>query len=208
MSPTPTPESGSPPPRGAQPGRGRYPSGQSQPDPEPRVHPSAPPPGAWQPTPQQPYDQQGDPPQGYGQQAYGQQAYAPYPGPGQAAYPQPGYGQGHGYTQAMSDNDQRVWATLSHISIPLVGFVGALIASLAFRDRGGPWLKEHTTEALNFSILVTVASLMASGLTLVIIGWILLPLIWVGALVSCILAAIAASRGEAYAYPLNWRLVS
>ena len=36
---------------------------------------------------------------------------------------------------------------------------------------------------------------------------ILLPLIFIAALVLCIMAAIAANKGEAYRYPVNWRLI-
>ena len=84
--------------------------------------------------------------------------------------------------------------------------VGPLIAYLVFKDRS-PWLKESTTEALNFSILYTIAQVVSSILTLVVIGGILLPLIGIAALVLCILAAIASNKGEQYRYPVNWRMV-
>ena len=41
----------------------------------------------------------------------------------------------------------------------------------------------------------------------VVIGAILLPLIFIGGLVLCILAAIASNKGEQYKYPVNWRLI-
>ncbi len=106
----------------------------------------------------------------------------------------------------MSPSDERLWATLTNISIPFFGLVGPLIAYLVFKDRS-PWLKESTTEALNFSILYTIAQVVASILTVVVIGAILLPLIGVAALILCIMAAIASNKGEQYKYPVNWRLV-
>ncbi len=153
-----------------------------------------------------PYGQpQGYPPQGYSQQGYEQQPQQPgYPPAG--GY-QPGYPQQYQGQQApMSPSDERLWATLTHISIPFFGLVGPLIAYLIFKDRS-PWLKESTTEALNFSILYTIAQVVSSILTVVVIGAILLPLIGIAALILCILAAIASNKGEQYKYPVNWRLI-
>src|SRR3954452_18515924 len=121
----------------------------------------------------------GQPP--YGQQGYpGQQPYAgqPQPYPGQQPYapgypPQPYTGQ-----QPMSDGDQRLWATLTHISIPFFFFVGPLVAYLLLKDRG-TFIKESTTEALNFSILFSIALVVSSilaSVTLGILGF-LLPVV-------------------------------
>lgn len=173
---------------------------------------------------QQPYGGQQDHGQqaGYGQQPYGgQQPYVaqqPWGGqpstgqqgyqqpyPGQQPYGQQGYGQ-PGQAAPMSDGDQRLWATLTHISIPFFGFVGPLVAYLLLKDRG-QFLKDATTEALNFSILFSIAITVSSFLTAVVIGALLLPVVWVVAIVFCILAAIASNKGDVYRYPVNWRLV-
>ncbi len=92
------------------------------------------------------------------------------------------------------------------MSIPFVGFVGPLIVWAVFKDRSG-WLRESAVEALNFSILYTIAQLVAIVLVAVIIGMLLLPLIGIAGLILCILGAIAANRGEPYRYPVNLRLV-
>jgi len=195
-------------PSGQQPGYPQQPYGQ-QPYPSQGGYP---PPGAGQ---QQPgYGQQ----QGYGQQpGYGQQSGYGQPGqqygqPEQQGYPPQPYGQpGYppaGYPQQapLSPSDERLWATLTHISIPFFGIIGPLIAYLVFKDRS-PWLKESVTEALNFSILYTVAQVVSSILIAVVVGAILLPLIGLAALILCILAAIASNKGEQYKYPVNWRLI-
>lgn len=169
---------------------------------------------------QQPYGGQqgwGDQQQPWGgQQPFGQQPYAGQQGyPPQQGYPgQPPYPPGQGYPpqpytgqQApMSDHDQRLWATLTHISTVVVGFVGPLVAYLLLKDRGS-FLKDSTTEALNFSILFSLAIIVSSALTAVVIGAILLPIVWVVGIVFCILAAVASNKGEVYRYPVNWRLV-
>jgi len=106
----------------------------------------------------------------------------------------------------MSDSDQRLWATLSHISIPFIGVIGPLIAYLVFKDRGA-FIHDQAAESLNFSILYTIAQVVCGILTVVLIGLFLLPVVAIGALILCILAAIAANRGENYRYPVNWRLI-
>ena len=172
---------------------------------------------AGQPGGQQGYDAgYGQQPPAYGQdQSYGAAGYPQQGGydPNQQYQQQPGYPQQQYGSQPpvagqapMTQSDERLWATLAHISIPFIGFVGPLIAYLLFKDRS-TWLKESATEALNFSILVSIAYIVSGILTVVIIGAILLPLIAIGSLVLCILAAIASNKGDQYKYPLNWRIV-
>jgi len=165
---------------------------------------------------QQPPQAYGQQPQGYPQQGYGQPGYdpnqaagGPYTPPPPTPYaPQPGYGQQQ-YApgpQPMSQSDERLWATLSHISIPFIGVIGPLIVYLVFKDRSA-FLRDQATESLNFSILYTIAQIVASILTVVVIGAILLPVLFIGALILCIMAAVAANKGTAYRYPVNWRLI-
>lgn len=187
-----------------------------------------------QPTPHQPYDQQapsgygqpgpppqgwdphggsvpaaGYPPQGYGQPGYPPGGYGQQPQPGQ---PQPPQSWGpSGYPQQglapVSASDEKLWALLSHLSIPFFGFVAPLVVYLVFKDRSA-WLKDSAVEALNFSILYTIAITVSAFLAALLIGLVLLPLVWIVALVFCILAAVAANRHELYRYPVNWRIVT
>lgn len=165
-------------------------------------------------------NQPGQPQQGWGQPGYSQQQQQPWasqppgqqqpwaPQQGQPPHGQPPYGQapyGQGVAP-LSQSDERLWGTLAHISIPFIGFVGPLIAYLVFKDRS-PWLKATSTEALNFSILYTILQFVCTLLITVGIGAILFPLVLVAGLVLCILAAIAANKGEQYKYPVNWRLI-
>jgi len=154
--------------------------------------------GQYPPAQSEPHAQQG--PGGYDPNAqYGAQGYPPQ------QYSQPGYPQYAGQAP-VSESDEKLWALLAHISIPFIGFIGPLIVYLIYKDRS-PWLKDASTEALNFSILYSIATLVSSMLTAVLIGLILLPLLFVGALIFCILAALAANRHELYRYPINWRII-
>ena len=201
----PTPGYGQPPTTGAPaygtPNQGYQPQAPAY---DQQAYAAQPPYPQQQPYPgQPPYPPQGQqppyPPQGQ-QPPYPPQGQPPYPGQGYP--PQPYVAQ----QQPLSDSDQRLWATLTHISIPFFGFVGPLIAYLVLKDRSA-FLKESTTEALNFSILFSIAITVSSILTAAVIGAFLLPIVWVVAIVFCILAAIRSNKGEAYRYPLNWRLV-
>lgn len=146
-----------------------------------------------------------DPSQQYGSQQYGSQQYGSQ---------QPGYPPAQQYPgqppvpgqQPVSPSDEKLWATLTHISVPFFGFVGPLIVYLVFKDRS-QWLKDNSVEALNFSILYSIAQIASVVLTAVLIGALLLPLVFVGGLILCILAAVAANKGEFYKYPVNWRLI-
>jgi uncharacterized protein len=148
------------------------------------------------PDPDEPYGQAPPPPGG----GYGQPG-GPY---AQAGPPQPGeYATG----PLMTDADQRMWATLAHISGLLFGFLGPLVIYLVMKDKGR-FVRSQSLEALNFQITVAIAAIVSAILILVLIGLFLLPIIAVAAVVLMIMAAIAANRGEEYRYPLTLRLVS
>lgn len=96
-------------------------------------------------------------------------------------------------------------AMLVHLLALFTGFIGPLIVYLV-KDND-PFVRHHSAEALNFSIATTIAYIVSGILIIVLIGLILLPLVWIGALVFHIQAAMAANRGEWYRYPLSIRLV-
>ncbi len=127
---------------------------------------------------------------------YGQQPGGPQ-NPNGPQYP-------GGYTppQQMRPEDQRLWATLTHIGGIFFNFVAPLVAYLVLRDRGN-FIREHTRVALNFHITMGIAYVVSGLLTVVLIGAVLLPLIVVLALVFGIMAAIAANQGQFYRYPLS-----
>ena len=71
-----------------------------------------------------------------------------------------------------------------------------------------PSVDAHGKEALNFQISVTIYMAVAAVLMLVIIGFFLMIGIAVAAIVSVVIAAVKASNGELYRYPLTIRLVN
>ena len=167
---------------------------------------------------QQPPPGYGDPNAGYGQQqgyqqpGYGQQGYtdpnAPQGYPPQQ-YQQPGYPQqpyaGAAGQAPASVSDENTWGIISHISIPFFWFIGPLIGYLMYKDRS-PYLKEVTTEALNFSILYSIVQVAGWILSFITFGLINL-VAFIVALVLCIIATMAASKHQSYRYPVNTRFI-
>lgn len=98
--------------------------------------------------------------------------------------------------------DERLWATLVHVGGIFFGFLPALIGYLVLKDRG-PFVREHTRQALNFQLTMLLASIVSAVLTVVVIGFVLLLAVTVVVVVFSILAAVAANRGLWYRYPLS-----
>ena len=152
-----------------------------------------------------PYAGYGRPGPGYQQPGYGQppgygQAGPGYPPPG---YGQPGYGPGGRAYGPGPQGDDTTLAMLAHLGGIIAGFIPALIIYLIKKDTGSPWVRNHAAEALNFQITMAIASMISTVLMFLLIGFILLPAVMVINIVFCIIAGVAANRGESYAYP-SW----
>jgi len=107
----------------------------------------------------------------------------------------------------MSPADEKMWATLVHIGGLFFSFVPALIAYLVMRDRG-PFVRAHTAQALNFQLTVLIGVLVGSILLFVLIGFFVLIAVGILDLVLSIVAAVKASQGQWYRYPLTIPFVS
>jgi uncharacterized protein len=77
-----------------------------------------------------------------------------------------------------------------------------------FRLFHSAYLGDQAKEALNFQITILIATFIASILVWLLIGFALLPIIWIANVVLCIIAAIATSKGETYRYPFCLRLIN
>ncbi len=111
------------------------------------------------------------------------------------------------------DKDARTLGMVCHLSalvgllgLPLLNMIGPLAVWLWRKDLYA-FVDDQGKEALNFQISVTLYSIVAGILTLILIGWVLLGLIWVANLILILIAASSANRGEAYRYPFNLRLI-
>ncbi len=113
--------------------------------------------------------------------------------------------QGSSSQQSQHNQDGTTEAVLAHILGLLTGFLVPLILFLVIKDK--PFAKDQAAEALNFQITVSLAYLVSAILMLIYIGALLAFLVLILDTVFCIIAAVAASKGKAYRYPIAIRFV-
>jgi uncharacterized protein len=111
-----------------------------------------------------------------------------------------------------ADANARQWAMIAHLSA-LAGLViglnwlGPLIVYLVKKDEH-PFIADQSREALNFNLSVFIYLIVSAILIVVVVGLLLLPVVAIAWLVLTIIAAMRASNGEQYRYPLTVRLVT
>lgn len=98
-------------------------------------------------------------------------------------------------------------AMLAHLLGIFSGFVGALVLWLVKREDNG-FAAQEAREALNFQITIAIAMMAAFILKFVLIGFLLVPLVFLANFIFCLLAALSTAKGKAYRYPLALRLVN
>ncbi|MGB8341180.1 MAG: DUF4870 domain-containing protein [Chthoniobacterales bacterium] len=107
----------------------------------------------------------------------------------------------------------RTWAALCHASALLGVFlhfpghlIGPLIVWLVKRG-DAPEIDAHGKEALNFQISMLIYNIVAVVFCLILIGFVFLAILWVLNAVLVIIAAIEASDGKFYRYPMTIRFI-
>ena len=121
--------------------------------------------------------------------------YAPPP-PQQPPVPYPGYA----VQPPLSPGDARMWAVFAHLGGTFLSFLVPLVIFLVYKDRD-PFVRRHSSQALNFHITLFIAYLVSAILIFVLIGLILLPLLFVASIVLTIMAEVAANDGRDWVYP-------
>lgn len=108
---------------------------------------------------------------------------------------------------AVSDDDLNL-AMLSHLLGIVLGFLPSLVIWLMNKDKADKaFVNDQAKEALNFQITVIIGCVAGSILSAVLIGFLVIFLVVVANFVLCIVAALAAKKGEAYRYPFTLRLL-
>ena len=105
------------------------------------------------------------------------------------------------------------WTALCHASALLgvfLHFPGHLLAPLIVwlmkRDES-PEIDAHGKEAVNFQISMLIYNVVAAVFCLILIGFVFLAILWVLNAVFVIIAAIQASDGKFYCYPMTIRFI-
>jgi len=110
--------------------------------------------------------------------------------------------------------DSRSWAVAAHLSPWIVGLVGPLVVWLM--KKTDPFVEEHAREALNFHLTLLLYGFVSIIFLIIGLRWGVFLLLWVllvvaasiMVLITTIIAAVKASNGEAYRYPLTIRFVN
>ncbi|MGH3440647.1 MAG: DUF4870 domain-containing protein [Nitriliruptorales bacterium] len=113
---------------------------------------------------------------------------------------------------AAPSKESRNWALLAHLSAFVaawvaLAFLGPLVVWLVKRHEDA-FVEAHAREALNFNITVLILVAIGIPLAFLIIGIPLLIAIGIAWIVLTIRAAITASNGDLYRYPMTIRFVS
>jgi len=103
--------------------------------------------------------------------------------------------------------NDKIWSMLSHLSALFgVGIILPLVVYLAMRKES-EYVACNAREALNFHISVVIYVLCCIPLMFVLIGVPIAITIGIGSLILAIVAAVKASDGQCYHYPLTLQLV-
>ncbi|WP_252727528.1 DUF4870 domain-containing protein [Curtobacterium salicis] len=138
----------------------------------------------------------------------GQPQGGQYPGGQYGGGQQPGqqYPAGYQPPQPMSPEDQRLWATLTHVGGIFSNVLVPIIAYFVLRDRGR-FVREHTRVALNFHITMAIAYFAGILTSVLGIGFLVITAAGIVSIVFGIMAALAANQGQFYRYPLTIEFV-
>jgi uncharacterized protein len=107
----------------------------------------------------------------------------------------------------------RTWCAFVHASALLGVFIHfpghllpPLIVWLIKRD-SSPEIDAHGKEAVNFQISMLIYNAIAAIFCLILVGFAFLAILWILNAVFVIIAAIQASDGKFYRYPMTIRFI-
>lgn len=110
--------------------------------------------------------------------------------------------------EATPAQEDKTLGLLTHLSGIILSFIVPLVIWLTNKDKADKgWLNDQAKEALNFQITILIGWIASTVLSVVGIGLLLMPLVWIVNLIFCILAGIKANEGVAYRYPFALRLI-
>lgn len=110
---------------------------------------------------------------------------------------------------ARSSRDMAMWCHLSSLSglfVPFGGLIGPIVI-WAMKKDDDSFVNRHGIAAINFRISVYLYSIICFLLALVLVGFFLLAALALADLIFTVIAAIKASEGKEFTYPLSLRLI-
>ncbi|MFN4285270.1 MAG: DUF4870 domain-containing protein [Lacibacter sp.] len=103
-------------------------------------------------------------------------------------------------------SEEKTLAILSHLLGLFFSFIPSLVIYLSKKEQSA-YVAGHAKEALNFQLSIIVYYIISGLLVFVGIGLLLLPLVYLGALVLAIVATIKANDNILYRYPFTIRFM-
>ncbi len=95
-------------------------------------------------------------------------------------------------------------ATLTHLLGFFTGFIGPLIVYFATKD---DYTRSNAKTALNWQISLLIYGIVAFVLIFILIGILFVFVLSLINIIFCIMAAVKASNGEIWKYPLSIRFL-
>ncbi|WP_252374959.1 MULTISPECIES: DUF1707 and DUF4870 domain-containing protein [unclassified Nonomuraea] len=102
------------------------------------------------------------------------------------------------------ESNERLGAALGHMVLLLGVPIVAPLILLLTGGKTSPYIRRQALEALNFQITLVGASIL---LPFTIIGIVLVPIIWVVAVILAIVGGVSALTEGNFRYPMTLRLV-
>ncbi len=114
---------------------------------------------------------------------------------------------------ALPSKEARQWATICHV-VALVGLLGNGIGFLLgplvvwlIKRQDDPFIDEQGKEAVNFQITMLIAAIVSVPLCFILVGFVLIVIVGILAIVCPIIGALKANEGAHYRYPLSIRFI-
>jgi uncharacterized Tic20 family protein len=110
-------------------------------------------------------------------------------------------------------NEEKQWGMFCHLAalaglvVPGGNLIGPLVCWMVKKDTSR-FVDYHGKESVNFQINMLIYLVICFALTFVLIGFILLPIVGIYAIVMPIIAGLKANEGQKYEYPATWRLLT
>lgn len=106
-------------------------------------------------------------------------------------------------SRAWTPEEEKLGAVLVHVVAIFFELIAPIVGYVFLKDKG-PFVGHHAKESLNFSITVALISVV---LAISIVGWLIIWLVPVYWTVMRIIAALKASQGEFFKYPMTIRFI-
>jgi uncharacterized Tic20 family protein len=104
-------------------------------------------------------------------------------------------------------NGDKTLGILVHIGGIFFSWLAPLVLFLVKKDSGDQFTIDNAREALNFQITVLIMYIGCFILSFILIGLFLFWVVMLGNLILSIMAAVKASDGLVYHYPMTIRLI-